>query len=321
MGYDREYPPPHRENKEIILHYSPKISVVIPIYNVAPYLKECLDSVINQTYQNLQIILVNDGSTDESEDIAKEYLNDGRIELICTENGGLSRARNIGLSRANGKYIYFIDSDDYIDLNFLEEMVGIAIEYNIELVCNEQIVYFDERSTKVQKPCKMPEILVPNTQNIMIGGSVWRCLFTQELVKRSGVRFIEGKIYEDEGFLYMIFPFCKQFALYCGKPYYYRQRQGSIINSNKNFRSYDLLDIFEAIYVFYKENGLLSRFDPPYFFLYDCAIGYNNEKEYLKKARELEKKLQIPKNSFVSSQYVKVSVWLKKIISLIKRTK
>lgn len=121
----------------------PLISVIVPIYNVAPYVRECLDSVINQTYKNLQIILVNDGSTDESESITREYLSDERIELVCTKNGGLSRARNIGLEKAIGEYIYFIDSDDYIDLRFLEEMVEIARKYKIELVCNDQIVYFD----------------------------------------------------------------------------------------------------------------------------------------------------------------------------------
>ena len=97
----------------------PLISVIVPIYNVAPYVRECLDSVINQTYKNLQIILVNDGSTDESESIAREYLSDERIELVCTKNGGLSRARNTGLEKAIGEYIYFIDSDDYIDLRFI----------------------------------------------------------------------------------------------------------------------------------------------------------------------------------------------------------
>ena len=111
----------------------PLVSVIIPIYNVAPYLRECLDSVVNQTYQNLQIILINDGSTDESGSIAREYLNDVRVELFFVKNGGLSRARNLGMSEARGAYIYFIDSDDYIECNYIEEMVRVAQDVRLIL--------------------------------------------------------------------------------------------------------------------------------------------------------------------------------------------
>lgn len=298
----------------------PLISVIVPIYNVALYLRECLDSLINQTYHNLQIILVNDGSTDESESIAREYLGDERIELVCTENGGLSRARNIGLEKAIGEYVYFIDSDDYIDLSFLEEMIGIALDYNVEFVCNEQIVYFGDR-VGLKKAYKKPIILIPNSQNMTIGGSIWRCLFSRKLIERSGVRFLEGKMHEDEGFLYMIFPFCKKFALYCGSTYYYRQRKGSIMDLHKNFRSYDLLDIFEKIYLFYKDHGFLSHYQPPYFFLYECGIGHSNEREYLKKVRELEKKLGLPKYSpsFMVRQYARIKRLGKRVLAMIWR--
>lgn len=286
---------------------TPIVSVIVPIYNVAPYLRECLDSVINQTYQNLQIILVNDGSTDESENIAREYLGDHRIELVCVENGGLSKARNIGLDRARGEYIYFIDSDDHIDLEFLEEMVGNAQKFDVEIVCNEQIVYFGEYC-KGERERKEPRVLIPNSQNIVIGGSVWRCLFSRSLILHSSVRFLEGKIHEDEGFLYMIFPLCQKFVIYCGKPYYYRQRVGSIMGNCKNFRSYDLLDIFEEIYFFYKKNGFLEKFQPPYFFLYDCGIGYQNEAEYMQKVRMLESKLglQCRSNAWILRRYIKI---------------
>ena len=296
--------------------FPPLISVIVPIYNVAPYLQECLDSIINQTYRNLQIILINDGSTDESENIAKEYLKDSRVELVSIENRGLSGARNLGLEKSKGDYVYFIDSDDYIDLGFLEEMLSIAQEFDVDLVCNEQIVYFQGKNMRILKIQKAPMVMMPNRNNITIGGSVWRCLFKKDLINRSGIRFIEGKIHEDEGFLYMIFPFCKTFALYCGKPYYYRQRQNSIMNIHQNFRSYDLLDVFEIIYTFYKKNNFLEKFDPPYFFLYDCALGYRNEREYLKKAKKMSDKLGF---SFVypskmADRYKRLKNLIKKIL-------
>ena len=94
-----------------------KISVIVPVYNVEKYLKQCLDSIVNQTYKNLEIIIVNDGTKDNSMKIVEEYLQDKRIKVINKENGGLSSARNIGIKEATGDYISFIDSDDYISLN------------------------------------------------------------------------------------------------------------------------------------------------------------------------------------------------------------
>lgn len=296
--------------------YSPLVSVIVPIYNVAPYLRECLDSIISQTYKNLQIILINDGSTDESENIAKEYLRDNRVELISIENRGLSGARNLGLDRSRGEYIYFIDSDDYIDLEFLEEMVKVIQEFDVELICNEQIVYCWSGGSENLKQIKPPILLTPNSQNIAIGGSVWRCLFKKSLIDRSEVRFIERKIHEDEGFLYMIFPFCQVFVLYCGRPYYYRQREDSIMSNHKKIRSYDLLDIFEAIYLFWQKKGFLKNFEPPYYFLYNCALGYKNEKEYLKKAKELSKRLGFNFNNppFLLRIYKKIKNFLKRLM-------
>lgn len=107
---------------------NPRVFIIIPIYNVEPYLRECIDSVVNQTYTNIRVILVNDGSTDKSEEIAKEYLNDLRVILISKENGGQSSARNAGLKQAycegdDNDYILFLDSDDYIELNYVSLMI------------------------------------------------------------------------------------------------------------------------------------------------------------------------------------------------------
>lgn len=271
---------------------NPLLSVIIPIYNVAPYLRECLDSVISQTYENLQIILINDGSSDESEKIAQEYLSDSRVELISVSNGGLSKARNIGLSQAKGEYVYFIDSDDYISQGFLEEMVQIAQRFKAEFVCNDQIVRFGVSEIACKERKKPKEIEV-DSQSIILGGAVWRCLFARSLLQRSGVRFLEGKIYEDEAFLYMNLSFVKKFVRYCGEPYFYRQRENSIMSDHKRFRSYDLLDVFEEIYRFYQEKGFLKTLNPPYYFLTKSAKGYENEQEYLKRAKKLASKLNL----------------------------
>ena len=113
----------------------PKISIIVPIYNVAPYLRQCMDSIIQQTYPNIEIICVDDGSTDESGTIADEYAKkDSRVRVIHQENQGLSAARNAGYSRSTGEYIMYLDSDDWIDLDTCETAIDIALKYDAELV-------------------------------------------------------------------------------------------------------------------------------------------------------------------------------------------
>lgn len=269
------------------------ISVIVPIYNVAPYLRECLNSILSQTYLNLEIILINDGSTDESEEIAKEYLQDPRVCLISQKNGGLSQARNVGMKKASGDFIAFIDSDDYLALNFFEEMLKVALKHQVDFVCNENIVYFKESMPpKARKSDPQSiKVCIPDASNIVFGGAVWRFLFSRDFLMRCGVEFLEGKIYEDEAFLYMVAPLALRFVKFLGEPYFYRRREDSIMAKHSSFRSYDLLDVFEAIYLFYQKHELLEKFNLPYSFLYNSAIGYENEREYLKRSKQLVQKL------------------------------
>lgn len=128
------------------MSYSPNVSVIVPIYNVEKYLRRCIESLINQTYYEIEIILVNDGSPDDSEKICKEYmLKDKRIKLINKENGGLSDARNVGLKNSQGKYVYFIDSDDWCEKNTIECMVTQMELLDVDLcVCGYSVDYFNE---------------------------------------------------------------------------------------------------------------------------------------------------------------------------------
>jgi len=116
------------------------ISVIVPVYNVEKYLKRCLESIVNQTYKDLEIILVDDGSTDSSLQICEEYAEiDKRIKVIHKQNGGLSSARNAGLRVASGDYVGFVDSDDDIDLNMYHQMYNIASQYNVDFVMSDYI--------------------------------------------------------------------------------------------------------------------------------------------------------------------------------------
>ena len=120
------------------------ISVIIPVYNVENYLRECIESVLNQTFRDFEVILVDDGSTDSSGDICDEYVEkDERVTVIHQKNGGLSVARNTGLSEANGKYVYFLDSDDYISENALATLLNIAENDSSDIVFFDAVSFTD----------------------------------------------------------------------------------------------------------------------------------------------------------------------------------
>ena len=148
------------------MNESPKISVILPVYNVEKYLRKCLDSVINQTYKNLEIILVNDGSTDNSGKICEEYaLNDKRIKVIHKENGGISSARNAAIDIAKGQYITFIDSDDDVELDYIGYLYDILKKFNCKMsVCTHNIV----KNTKIKKSFNLKTDYKLSSQNFCI---------------------------------------------------------------------------------------------------------------------------------------------------------
>ena len=130
------------------MNTDPLVSIVIPVYNSEKYLEECLDSVLGQTYHNLEIICVNDGSSDSSGTILERYaLADKRIQIITKENGGPASARNDGLSKAKGKYIQFLDSDDFFDKELIRITVDKAIRTDSQIVISTGLIYDDERGT------------------------------------------------------------------------------------------------------------------------------------------------------------------------------
>ena len=130
-----------------------KISVIIPVYNVENYLSECLDSIINQSLNDIEIICINDGSTDNSLKILQDYeKRDNRIRVINQKNSGLGATRNVGLSLSEGKYVYFMDSDDYLELSTLEELYHLAETNSLDIVLFKLINFYDETGEKFPTP-------------------------------------------------------------------------------------------------------------------------------------------------------------------------
>lgn len=205
------------------------ISVIIPVYNVEKYLEQCLDSVINQTYRNLEIILVDDGSTDTSGYICDRYgEKDARVKVVHKKNKGVSAARNAGLDLASGDWIGFVDSDDYLEAEMYEVLLSLAKQADADIALTHYRRV--EPSGQVEAPAWTDEVTVWGEGGIIeayisgesaykISNSVWDRLYKTTLAQ--GLRFPEGKV-SGEDFAYTLEAFCKcRRAVYTDHPYYY----------------------------------------------------------------------------------------------------
>lgn len=188
----------------------PKLSVILPVYNVEYYLERCLDSIINQTFKNFELLIVNDGSPDNSHLICEAYaVKDHRITNFKKSNGGLSSARNFGLNRAKGDFIAFVDSDDYLDLNMFQLLIDALVKYGASIsICGTNDVFVDgsiklvnsfNEDTILSKQRAL-ELLVKDE---LINSFAWNKIYRRELFEE--VRFPEGRIYEDVAVMFKIF--------------------------------------------------------------------------------------------------------------------
>ena len=219
------------------------ISVIVPVYKVENYLHKCVDSIINQTYKNLEIILVDDESPDNCPKICDDYAKrDSRIKVIHKKNGGLSSARNAGLDIAKGKYIEFVDSDDYIDIEMISVLYNLLIQNQADMsICSLQ--YVGENEKKLTNPkVNLKDCVLDNKkllQKLYEDGSVYYVVACNKLYNSSlfeGIRYPIGKIHEDEAIIHDIFLRCKKVAVTSLRYYMYYQRGNSIMHE-KNVNS------------------------------------------------------------------------------------
>ena len=235
----------------------PKVSVIVPIYNVEKYLEKCINSLLSQTLEDIQIILVNDGSKDNSGNIAKEYEknNKDRVIYVEKENGGLSDARNYGLKYATGNFIAFLDSDDYIEKNAYEEMYNKAIEENADYVECDFIWEFPNKiRVDKQYPYKNKKEMLSFVRVV-----AWNKLIKRQLITDNNLEFPKGLRYEDVEFTYKLIPFVNKFA-YVDKPFiHYVQREGSIANV-QNERTAEIFTVLDNVIEFYKKNNIYEEY-------------------------------------------------------------
>ena len=240
----------------------PLVSVIIPVYNVAPYLREALDSVVTQSYKALQIIIIDDGSTDGSGSICDEYTRDSRVTVIHRKNRGLSSARNAGLELMTGEYVCFLDPDDAFHSEFIKVLLNTVIAGNRDIaVCRYRIVYstgpLTGRKAKTAAPMMKPDDYgrVEALQALVdgkINTSVWNKIYQKKLW--DGIRFPEGHNYEDVDTMFRVFDRCSSVRVLDEVLYLHRKRPGSITQSLTEENVSDHMLAFSHLEAFVREH-------------------------------------------------------------------
>ncbi len=234
------------------------ISIIVPVYNVSTYLNRCVDTLISQTYQKIEILLIDDGSTDGSGDLCDRIaLYDDRIRVVHKDNGGLSDARNVGIRQSRGDFLTFVDSDDWVSDDYIEVMVRNMENYDADISgCFFQYVSGDIKEISNENI----EISVWSAQDALrallqqdgFTTSAWGLLIKKEYFK--DVLFPKGKYYEDLGTMYKLIHKAKVIVHTNQKKYFYYKRYGSIQNEKYSKKHYDELIFIKDINIFIKEN-------------------------------------------------------------------
>lgn len=264
-----------------------KISIIVPVYNVEEFLEDCVESIINQTYKDLEVILVDDGSPDECPKICDELAKkDKRIKVIHKENGGLSSARNAGLNIMTGDYVMFVDSDDSIHsqtceilINNLEKNdadISMATYRNVFGLKGLKERKYDKTKLKV-KSYEHNEVfdLIFNKKIPMIMVA-WMKLYKKEIF--NDLRFENGKLHEDEFIIHKTFYLCKKLVFTNIPLYNYLQRQNSIIKSSFNVKRLHILEALEDRIKFVKENKPQYEEDAILQYMKVCILCYYRAK-------------------------------------------
>lgn len=218
----------------------PLISIIIPVYKIEKFIDKCINSIISQTYQNLEIILVDDGSPDNCPNICDKYAKmDNRIKVIHKPNGGLSDARNAGIDICKGDYIGFVDGDDYISENMYEHLLEHCIKYNADIaICGIYAIDEDYNNLSIYNPMIYNQITLSNIQalrHLFLTFDVnfevaWNKLYKRDLFfNKDNIRYPYGKLHEDTYTTYKLLYYANNIAVFNEPLYYYVQRNGSIM--------------------------------------------------------------------------------------------
>lgn len=256
------------------------VSVIVPVYNVREYLEECWNSIVKQTYDNIEIILVDDGSTDESGKMCDEFAKEeARVIVIHRENGGLSAARNSGLDVCNGEYITFVDSDDVIAPNMVSAMVSVMDETKADIVQCEGGRFADEADILKIQNCGQEGIEVFRGKDF-VGDVDFKDMACGKLYRHTiwcNVRFREGIIHEDFALIYRLF-YEASLVARVGQPFYFaRKRVGSIMQLGFRRESLILIELSEERIDFFRGKNEKELLDKAYISYYGYLLTFYNQ--------------------------------------------
>ncbi len=301
----------------------PKISVIVPVYNVEVFLKDCLDSLVNQTLNDIEIICINDGSTDNSLDILNDYAEKyKRIIVYSQENAGISSARNKGLELAKGEYISFVDSDDWISKDFYEKLYEKAASNKADIAAGNIEYYQEGKFIKDNYLSKKTFALDKNVissindkQKFTYSVVVWNKIYKRELIKNTGLKFPAGMKFEDNFFTFLIIFSASVIVTESSVTYYYRINKNSIMCTA--FSTNAMFDIFKVLSEttkFVNQNTFPENIQNDIKKILDCYkintlfswldgfVPDNFKDEFRAKTVEVFKNIDISNNSYATAK-------------------
>ncbi len=250
----------------------PKVSVVVPVYGVEKYLRKCLDSLVSQTYQNLEILVVNDGSPDRCQEIIDDftYRFPNKVIGLKKENGGLSDARNFGLNHASGEYLGFIDSDDYVESTMIEKMVQSAVDNNSDLVICDLEYVWEDGSREAQHMSGIHFFKDEPLKNCLFLSPLfaWNKLYRKEFFIASGLTYPKGLWYEDIPVTVPLFAMAEKVSYVNEVFIHYLQRKSSIMGSGYDPRMFHIFTELESVYKTFEDKNLLDKYHDELEYLY-----------------------------------------------------
>lgn len=243
------------------------ISIIVPVYNAEKYIKNCINSLLKQTYSNFELILIDDGSIDKSYEICNQFARiDNRIKLYRQKNGGASAARNTGLKYAKGSYLIFVDSDDYVSINYLKNLYLAAKQNDFDVVqCKLKVIYqqindnlqVEFNSNDVQEISKI-EALNERKYKVSVCGKIYK----KEIF--NGFSFKEGIIYEDDASYYIFVDRAKHIGLLNETLYYYYMSDNSVMRNHNVDKSTAFIDIYHERINYFKNRGNIELMEGTY---------------------------------------------------------
>lgn len=267
-----------------------KVSVIVPAYNAEKYLEKCLDSLVVQTLEEIEIVVVDDGSTDSTPLILETYQAKypSKIIVLTKENGGQASARNLALEHCSGEYVGYMDSDDYARNDMFEKFYNKAKDTCADLVLCDHYNVTNGKQTYV--PCEDGSSPRDLFQGVLV--SPWNKFFRKETLINSGVAFPEGYIYEDTAWFMELLPFVKSMALVHEGVMYHVIRENSTMTATQNARTAQIFPVMQHILDFYRERGLMSEYHDELEFFYTRILLCSSLKRIAHiKDRKLKKQL------------------------------